>query len=95
MAVVAWTSQALDDLDAACVYIAHDAPRIAALFAQRVFAATDRLADFPASGRVVPEYGRDDVREVFVMNYRIIHRLRGDTVEILTVHHGSRLLGRV
>jgi toxin ParE1/3/4 len=93
LAAVAWTLQALEDLEAACLYIARDSPRIAALFAERVFEATDRLAEFPASGRKVPESGRDDVREVFVMNYRVIYRLRSGDVEILTVHHGSRLLG--
>lgn len=48
--------------------------------------------DLPRSGRVVPELGRDDIREIFVQSYRIIYRARPDTVEILTVHHGARVL---
>jgi toxin ParE1/3/4 len=88
VAQVTWTDQALDDLDAVCLFIARDAPRYAELFAERVFRATDRLAEFPLSGRVVPEIGREDIREVIVQNYRILP----DEVEILTVHHGARML---
>jgi toxin ParE1/3/4 len=93
MAEIRWTDQALDDLDAACEYIARDAPRSADELAARVTRSIARLADFPRSGRMVPERGRDDIREVIVGNYRIIYRLRGDLVEIVTIHHGARLLG--
>ena len=92
MAQVEWTEQAIDDLDAACKYIARDAPRSADLVAARIVGAVARLEEFPRSGRVVPEVGRDDIREIIVRNYRIIYRLRSDLVEIVTVHHGARRL---
>ncbi|HLH22915.1 MAG TPA: type II toxin-antitoxin system RelE/ParE family toxin [Chloroflexota bacterium] len=92
MARVTWTDQALDDLDSICLFIARDAPRYAELFAGRVFRATEWLAQFPQSGRVVPELGRSDIREVVVQNYRVIYRLLPDEVQSLTVHHGARLL---
>ncbi len=92
MAQVSWTDQALDDLDSICLFIARDAPRYSELFAARVFRATDRLVDFPRSGRIVPEVGREDIRELIVQGYRIIYRVLADAVEILTVHHGARLL---
>jgi toxin ParE1/3/4 len=94
VAQVTWTDQALDDLDAICRFIARDAPRYATLFAERVFQATDRLAQFPRVGRVVPEVGRDDIREVIVQSYRVIYRLLPDEVEILTIHHCARPLER-
>lgn len=62
MAAVTWTAQALDDLEAVCLFLARDAPHIANVFAARAFDATDRLAEFPFSGRVVPEVGRQEVR---------------------------------
>jgi plasmid stabilization system protein ParE len=92
VASVGWTAQALDDLEAVCLYIARDAPHIAQVFAARSFDAADRLAEFPLSGRVVPEVGRPEIREVFVYRYRIIYRYTGDVVAILTVQHGARLL---
>ena len=63
---------------------------MAEFFAVQAFEITDQLLRFPESGRVVPEIGREDVREVFLHSYRIIYRLRGGGVEILTVHHGAR-----
>jgi toxin ParE1/3/4 len=55
-----------------------------------VIRATERLAIFPRSGRVIPEEGREDSREVFVQNYRIVYQLIDDTVTILAIHHGAR-----
>jgi toxin ParE1/3/4 len=92
MAEVAWTPQALDDLEAVCLFIARDSPEMAAVFADRAFRATDRLADYPRSGRVVPELRNDVIREIIVGNYRLIYRIRRDVAEILTVHHAARRL---
>ena len=65
---------------------------MARVFAHRAFRATDRLADHPRSGRVVPELDQDLVREVLLGNYRIIYRLLNDEVQVITIHHGARLL---
>jgi toxin ParE1/3/4 len=92
MAEVTWTPQALDDLEAICLFIARDAPPIAVVFAERAFSATDRLAEFPRSGRVVPELDVEEIREIILGNYRLIYRIREDEVQVLTVHHGARLL---
>ena len=92
MAEVTWTEQALDDLDAICLFIARDAPRYAELFAGWVFRATERLEQFPHSGRIVPEIGREEIREIIVQSYRVIYRMLPDEVQVLAVHHGARLL---
>ena len=92
MAEVRWTPQALDDLEAVCLFIARDAPPVAAIFAQQAFGATNRLVGFPESGRIVPEMNDSNFREIMFGNYRLIYRLRSGDVEILTVHHGARLL---
>lgn len=68
-----------------------DARLMAATFADRILRATDRLATLPRSGRVVPEVGREIIREIFVSNYRIIYRVGKGDVHILTIHHGARL----
>ena len=92
MAEVRWTNQALDDLEAICLFIARDAPQVAAVFADRAFQVTDRLADHPSIGRVVPEMHDESVREVSIHSYRIIYRIHQHDVQVLTVHHGARLL---
>ena len=50
MAEVRWTPQALGDLEAICLFIARDAPPVAAVFGQRAFDATDRFALFQSQG---------------------------------------------
>jgi addiction module RelE/StbE family toxin len=92
LVAVTWTHPALDDLEAICVHIARDVPRAAEVFAYGVFLATDRLATFPLSGRMVPEAQLEEIREIIFQSYRIIYRIRETEVEILTVIHGARLL---
>lgn len=92
MAEIKWTPQALDDLDAICLFIARDAPGVARVFADRAFRATDRISDHPKLGRVVPELGLEEIREIILGNYRLIYQLRDNEVQILTVHHGAQLL---
>ena len=62
------------------------------MVAERIVEAVERLQEFPKSGRVVPEFARDGVREVLWGNYRIVHRVGENHVHILTVYHGARLL---
>jgi addiction module RelE/StbE family toxin len=90
MAQVIWAPAALDDVDAIAEYIARDSPDHAALFATRLIEATDRLAQFPESGRVLPELGRADCREIIVGDYRIIYRIATDAVWVTGVIHGAR-----
>lgn len=92
MAEVRWTPQAADDLEAITNFIAADSPQYAKLFAMDVLVAVERLADFPNSGRVVPELKDPAIREMLFGSYRIVYRVRGDLVEVLTVYHGARLL---
>src|SRR5712692_7497705 len=92
MAEVRWTPQAADDLDAICLFIARDARQVAATFADRVLRATDRLVNNPGMGRVIPELGIQNIREIIVGSYRVIYRIRHDDIHLLTIHHGARLL---
>lgn len=55
----------------------------------------ERIPDFPQAGRVVPEFAVDDVREIIETPYRIIYRILGDRIDVLTVMHGARLLREI
>jgi len=94
LADVRWSEQALEDLDAICLFIARDAPMAARIFADKTFQATDRLEKMPQMGRVVPEFCNDTIRELILGSYRVIYCIREDLpdVEILTIHHGARPL---
>jgi toxin ParE1/3/4 len=92
MAEVRWTLQALDDLEAICLFISRDAPQVASVFADRAFQVTDHLVSHPELGRIVPETQDKTIREVSIHSYRIIYRITEDRIDVLTVHHGARLL---
>ena len=92
MVEVRWTLQAIEDLEAITAFIATDSPDYASLFAMNVFAAVERLAEFPRSGKRLMELSDQSVREILFGSYRIIYRINPDLVEILTVFHGARLL---
>ena len=90
---VTWSPQVRDDLHEIAAYIAKDSPRYASAVVSRILAAGRSLETLPWRGRVVPELGLDDHREVYVHEYRLIYRIDGRTVQILVVIHGRRLLG--
>ena len=57
---------------------------------ERLLHATRHLPQFPHSGRAMPEAKDVSIREVIYQGYRIIYRLRADTIEIVMIANGSR-----
>ena len=51
-----------------------------------------QIGKFPHSGRKVPDYDRDDVRELIEGSYRLVYRIGVDHVDVLTVMHCAQLL---
>ncbi len=66
---VIWTDPALERVDETAVYIARDDPAAADRWTLELFAAVERLIDFPESGRMVPELAPRDVRELIFGAY--------------------------
>ena len=92
MASITWTPKARNDLESACLSMERDSRPLAQSFAARIVLAVERLVSFPRSGRIVPEFGHSDLRELIVQNYRIVYRLRENDVDLLTIQHGARPL---
>lgn len=93
MAKLIWAPHALVDLEAACEYIARDSSRYASFFAERIIDVIETIPRHPWLGAVVPEYGREELRERLFQNYRIVYRISGDgdTVQIAAIVHAARL----
>lgn len=87
-----WSPRSIADVEAIRTYIAHDSPFYAALVVRRIVRGVARLERFPESGRVVPELAQESLREIIVRPYRIVYRVRGGSIEIVTVFHAARLL---
>jgi plasmid stabilization system protein ParE len=92
---IKWSPRAASNLEEICEYIAKDSEYYAILFAKRVTAIVKAIPLFPKSGRIVPEYGNENLREKIYENYRIVYRLKEDIVEIAAICHGAKPLETV
>jgi len=84
-----WSAFALSDRDAIFTYIEADNPAAAVLVDERIVAASRRLLDFPASGRV----GRIAGTRELVINgtpYVAVYAVTDTTVRIIRVLHGAQ-----
>jgi toxin ParE1/3/4 len=89
---VRWSRRAVRDLSQIQLYVEADDPDAAGRWIRKLWERAERAARAPMTGRVVPEYGRPDLREVFVKNYRIIYRAEDRDLVVVTVIEGHRLL---
>lgn len=89
---VHWTNTAVEHLIAIYEYIAHDSSKYALRTVDRITQRSEQIGIHPNSGRVVPEYEDDAVREVIESPYRIIYRIRDHRIDVLAVLHGARSL---
>jgi toxin ParE1/3/4 len=87
---VIWSPSALKDADSIAEYIARDSIDRAALFVLRLIEATDRLQDFPLSGRIIQEINESNSREIIYGAYRIMYYINDNEVWITGIVHGSR-----
>lgn len=87
-----WSAQALHDLEAIEQFIAEDDPRAANRWVMKLIATAERAAKLPTAGRIVPEKRREDIREVRLKTYRIVHLAQPQGITVLTVFEGHKLL---
>lgn len=85
-----WSYEATTDLETLAEYIAKDSDFYAAAFVQEILDVSRSLDEFPDRGRIVPEYGNPDVRELFVREYRLIYSVEKSRIVILGLVHGKR-----
>lgn len=89
---VHWTNRAKARLRLIHDFIAEDSTMNALKVVDRVTARSQQLTELPNSGRRVPEYERNDVRELLENPYRIIYKIKSDQIDVLTVMHYRQVL---
>lgn len=89
---IRWSPKAVVHLQEICNFIRKDSDRYASLFAKKILMTIECLPQFPKSGRIVPEYQAENIREKICGNYRIVYRLKGELIEIAAICHGARPL---
>ncbi|MBX2916065.1 MAG: type II toxin-antitoxin system RelE/ParE family toxin [Cyclobacteriaceae bacterium] len=92
MVKIIWTDFAIEDLRTIHEFISKDSKFYADRFISKLIDRVEQLEKFPRSGRIVPEFDNDSLRELIEGNYRIIYRLEQDFVGIARIHHSARVL---
>jgi addiction module RelE/StbE family toxin len=89
---VVWTDEAKAHLDDIYRYIQRDAPLYATQMVDKLTRRAGQLIDHPRSGRILPQYDDENLRELIVYPYRLIYRLKPDRIDIIAVFHGAQRL---
>ena len=89
---IIWSPLAIDRASEIAEYIALDKPSAADKWITTLFSKVEQLVSSPKIGRVIPEIGDEQFRELIYGNYRIIYRVEKRQVSILTIRHGKQIL---
>jgi toxin ParE1/3/4 len=84
---VIWSYVAVGNLIENSRYIAKENPDAARAVINDIYEAGNRIKEFPDKGRIVPEIGKSNVKEIFCRSYQIIYKIESRKITILTVRH--------
>ena len=89
---VLWTDAAIAQLEAVYNYVAQTSPEYARRIVDKLTRRSIQIAAFPFSGRMVPEYELNEVRELIEGSYRVIYLVKEEKnqIEVLAVIHSAR-----
>ena len=87
-----WSRRAEADLVAIGDFIALDDPKAAHRWVGKLMDVVRAAARLPFAGRRVPEFQREDIREIIFKQYRIVYRVTPRRCTVLTVFERHRLL---
>jgi toxin ParE1/3/4 len=90
---ITFAISAVQDLEAIRTWYAdQQVPEIGERLLAEIFSSVHRLEDFPRIGRVVPEFGIANLREIVHPPFRIVYRIDKGSVRIVRVWRSERAL---
>ena len=90
---ITFTISAINDLDdMRAWYAEQQVPAGGDKLLREIVSQVERLGAFPESGRVVPEFGLANLRELIFPPFRIIYRLDESKVRVVRVWRSERHL---
>ena len=90
---ITFAVSAVQDLEAIRTWCAdQQIPEVGERLLREILSATERLADFPESGRIVPEFGMASLREIIHPSFCIVYCLDKRGVRIVRVWRSERTL---
>jgi len=87
-----WSPLAVDRLENIFEYISKEENDAAYKLVSKILKKVETLSKFPERGRKVPEANREEIREVFESEYRIIYRVEAKKVFVLSIRNFKQLL---
>ena len=88
--MVIWSDEAKADLRMIYEFIAKDSKHYGRKVIQEIAIKADILDSLPRLGRMMPEIGDENVREIPMYSYRIIYEILGQNVSIIAVANKRR-----
>jgi plasmid stabilization system protein ParE len=85
-----WSQLADQQVEEILDFIAADDPAAARRWLEELLERVAALRRFPDAGRLVPELGREDIRELLIGSHRVIYRRGAERIEIACVRHQAR-----
>jgi toxin ParE1/3/4 len=92
MVKIIWTEFAVEDLRSIHDYISKDSKHYADRYVDKIITRVEQLETNPQSGRVVPEFNLDKVRELLEGRYRIIYKINDGYIVLVRIQHSARQL---
>jgi len=90
---IGFAESAVADLEDILVWYAElGVPEVGERILREVVSQTERLAEFPESGRIVPEFGIAPLREIIHPPFRIVYRIDPKRIRVVRVWRSERLL---
>ena len=90
---VTLADSAVRDLeDIVAHYVERGVPNVGADLVAEILDRIETLREYPDIGRIVPEFESPRVRELIHPPFRIVYRRDTDTVRVVRVWRGERLL---
>lgn len=90
---ITFAASAVEGLEGVLAWYAElGVPEVGKRLVSEIVSAVERLRSFPLSGRVVPEFGIDGLREVVHPPFRIVYRVGEGRVRVVRVWRSERLL---
>jgi toxin ParE1/3/4 len=87
-----WSPLSIQRVQEISDYIAEDNIGAANKWIDDIFEKVGILKSSPEIGRIVPEIGSPDIRELIFVNYRIIYITSKKQISILTIRHFKQIL---
>lgn len=87
---VLWTENSIQDLESIKEFISQDSITRVEEWVLKFFNIGESLFLLSGRGRIVPEFGQDNLRELLVENDRLVYKINSATVEIISIFEGHR-----